>query len=181
VDGFQELLRMIGERNEGDKVTLRVLRGADEKNVILEVGSATSGGLAAARRPFGTGLGGQEENAQDEQGPDGYQGGGLFMSTDGGESWMRINSINPRPMYFSQVRVDPSDNKYVYVLGVSQYRSRDGGKTFESDLGRGNNFGKGAGEGGLKGGGAGGAAGGGMGFGGGVHADGHALWINPKD
>jgi len=98
-------------------------------------------------------------------------------------------------MYFSQVRVDPSDNKYVYVLGVSQYRSSDGGKTFQSDLGRGNNFGKGAGEGGpkggfggagggeggAKGGGAGGAAGGGMGFGGGVHADGHALWIDPRD
>src|SRR5262249_20594057 len=87
VDGFQELLRMIGERNEGDKVTLRVLRGADEKNVVLQVGSATGGGPAAARRPFGSGLGGQEENAQDEQGEGGYQSGGLFMSTDGGESW----------------------------------------------------------------------------------------------
>jgi photosystem II stability/assembly factor-like uncharacterized protein len=199
VDGFQTLLRMIGERNEGDKVTLRVLRGADEKNVVLEVGSATGGGRAAARRPFGSGLGGQEENAQDEQGPDGFQGGGLFMSTDAGDSWTRINSINPRPMYFSQVRVDPSDSKYLYVLGVSQYRSRDGGKTFQSDLGSGNNFGgkgagkgfgkgavevagkgagEGTGEGGFKGG---GGAGGGMGFGGGVHADGHALWINPRD
>jgi photosystem II stability/assembly factor-like uncharacterized protein len=189
VDGFQELLRMIGERSEGDKVTLRVLRGADEKNVILEVGSATALGLAAARRPFGSGLGGQEENAQDEQGPDGYQGGGLFMSTDAGDSWTRINSINPRPMYFSQVRVDPGDNKYLYVLGVSQYRSKDGGKTFQSDLGKGNNFGKGAGKGageggakgGFGGGGGEGGAGGGMGFGGGVHADGHAMWINPRD
>jgi photosystem II stability/assembly factor-like uncharacterized protein len=195
VDGFQTLLRMIGDHSEGDKVTLRVLRGADEKNVVLEVGSATGfGGAAAARRPFGTGLGGQEENTQDEQGEGGYQSGGLFMSTDAGESWTRINSINPRPMYFSQVRVDPSDNKYLYVLGVSQYRSSDGGKTFQSDLGQGNNFGKGAGKGGGKGGkggaegageegfkGGGGGAGGGMGFGGGVHADGHALWINPKD
>jgi photosystem II stability/assembly factor-like uncharacterized protein len=197
VDGFQALLRMIGERNEGDKVTLRVLRGADEKNVVLEVGSPTGGGRLAAKRPFGSGLGGQEENTQDEQGEGGYQSGGLFMSSDAGETWTRINSINPRPMYFSQVRVDPSDNKYLYVLGVSQYRSRDGGKTFESDLGRGNNFGKGAGKGGAKGGageetakggfGGGGAGGGeggaagGMGFGGGVHADGHALWINPSD
>jgi photosystem II stability/assembly factor-like uncharacterized protein len=204
VDGFQTLLRIIGEHSQGEKVTLRVLRGADEKNVVLEVGSATGGGAAAARRPFGSGLGGQEENAQDEQGETGFQGGGLFMSTDAGDTWTRINSINPRPMYFSQVRVDPSDNKNLFVLGVSQYRSSDGGKTFQSDLGRGNNFGKGAGKGrakggageegakggaageegakgGFAGGGEGGGAGGGMGFGGGVHADGHALWIDPKD
>ena len=32
--------------------------------------------------------------------------------TDGGETWTRINSLNPRPMYFSQIRVDPSDDKY---------------------------------------------------------------------
>src|SRR5439155_19239003 len=51
----------------------------------------------------------------------------------------------------SQVRVDPSDDKFLYVLGVSQYTSRDGGKTFTGNFGRG------------------------------VHADGHALWIDPKD
>jgi len=32
-------------------------------------------------------------------------------------------------MYFSQVRVDPSDSQNLYILGVSMYRSRDGGKT----------------------------------------------------
>src|SRR5262245_11469423 len=70
VDGFQALLRMIADRKEGDKVTLRVLRGADEKNVVLVVGSATGiGGRAAARRPYGTGLAGQEENTQAAQGP----------------------------------------------------------------------------------------------------------------
>ena len=55
---------------------------------------------------------------QDQQGPDGYQYGGVYKSTDGGETWTRINSLNPRPMYFSQIRVDPSDDKYLYVLGI---------------------------------------------------------------
>src|SRR5205085_5855415 len=136
----------------------RVLRGADEKNVVLEVGGATA--RTAAKRPFGSGLGGQEENAHDEQGVDGYQGGGLFMSSDAGETWKRINSINPRPMYFSQVRVDPSDDQHLWVLGVGIAHSNDGGKTFGGGRGRG---------------------GGGGGGGGGVHSDQHALWINPKD
>ena len=39
-------------------------------------------------------------------------------------------------MYFSQVRVDPSDDNHLYVLGVSLYRSKDGGKMFTSDGGR---------------------------------------------
>ena len=65
---------------------------------------------------------------QDRQGPDGYQYGGVYKSTDGGESWTRINSVNPRPMYFSQIRVDPSDDKYVYVLGIALHVSNDGGQ-----------------------------------------------------
>jgi photosystem II stability/assembly factor-like uncharacterized protein len=71
---------------------------------------------------------------QDQQGPNSHEYGGVYKSTDGGESWTRINSVNPRPMYFSQVRVDPTDEKYLYVLGVQLFRSADGGKTFRSDV-----------------------------------------------
>src|SRR5207237_4519300 len=88
-------------------------------------------------RAYGSQLGGQRENVQDQQGPDGYQTGGVYKSTDGGESWTRVNSLNPRPMYFSQVRVDPMDEKIVYVLRVQMYRSRDGGKTFQVEGTRG--------------------------------------------
>ena len=44
--------------------------------------------------------------------------GGVYRSDDGGTSWQRINSINPRPMYFSEVRVDPTNDKQLYVLGI---------------------------------------------------------------
>ena len=95
--------------------------------------------------------GGQIENVQDDQGANSFEYGGIYKSTDAGETWKRLNSLNPRPMYFSLLRVDPMDDKYLYVGGVSMYRSTDSGKTFRADAGRG------------------------------VHADQHALWVDPKD
>ena len=35
----------------------------------------------------------------------------------------------PRPFYFGQIRVDPNDDKRIYVLGVNMFVSNDGGKT----------------------------------------------------
>jgi photosystem II stability/assembly factor-like uncharacterized protein len=119
-------------------------------------GSGRRGGSSGSQTysmnlSFGGRLGGQGANMQDYQGEEGYEHGGLFQSKDGGTSWTRVNSIDPRPMYFSQFRVDPSDTTYQYVLGISASRTVDGGKTFTSDAGRG------------------------------VHADQHALWINPNN
>src|SRR5262249_23705601 len=45
--------------------------------------------------PFSAQLGGQQENVQDQQGRQGTQYGGVYKSTDGGETWTRLNSINP--------------------------------------------------------------------------------------
>ncbi|MCP3918172.1 MAG: PDZ domain-containing protein [bacterium] len=97
------------------------------------------------------GLGGQRQNVQDEQGPEGDNYGGIYRSDDGGTSWVRVNSLNPRPMYYSEIRIDPSNVDNVYVLGTSLYRSKDGGVTFTSDGGRG------------------------------IHVDHHALWVDPTD
>ena len=59
--------------------------------------------------------------------------GGVFRSEDEGESWMRVNPLNPRPFYFSQIRVDPENDQRVYVLGFALHVSDDGGKTFRED------------------------------------------------
>jgi photosystem II stability/assembly factor-like uncharacterized protein len=55
---------------------------------------------------------------------------GVYRSDDGGASWTKMSSTNPRPMYFSQIRVDPNDDHRIYVLGVQIHISDDGGKTF---------------------------------------------------
>ena len=102
--------------------------------------------------PFGIGLGGQRSNAQDQQGPDGHQYGGIFKSEDKGSTWTRINSLNPRPMYYSEIRVAPSDESYIYVLGTRLHKSSDGGKTFSS-----------------------------TGHGGDVHVAHNAMWVDPSD
>jgi hypothetical protein len=59
--------------------------------------------------------------------------GGVFRSDDGGETWMRQSRLNPRPFYFSQIRVDPANPERVYVLGFALHVSEDGGKTFRED------------------------------------------------
>lgn len=110
--------------------------------------------LDALRRgsPFAQSLGGQNPNMTDQQGPSGNDYGGVYRSSDGGVTWTRINSVNPRPMYYSKICVDPSDNNYIWVLGTELYISEDGGETFRSD-----------------------------GAGSEVHTDHHAMWIDPKD
>ena len=76
---------------------------------------------------------------------------GLFRSTDRGTTWEKMSDTNPRPMYYSQVRIDPSNANRIYVLGSSLMVSDDAGRTFRSD---------GATQ---------------------IHVDHHDLWINPVD
>jgi photosystem II stability/assembly factor-like uncharacterized protein len=59
--------------------------------------------------------------------------GGVFRSEDGGETWTRTSPLNPRPFYFSQVRVDPENDQRVYVLGFALHVSEDGGRRFRED------------------------------------------------
>ncbi len=60
--------------------------------------------------------------------------GGVFRSEDSGEHWTRMNPLDPRPFYFSQIRVDPENEKRVYVLGFMLHVSDDSGKTFQENF-----------------------------------------------
>jgi photosystem II stability/assembly factor-like uncharacterized protein len=59
--------------------------------------------------------------------------GGVFRSEDAGASFTRVNPLNPRPFYFSQIRIDPENDQRIYVLGYLVHVSDDGGKTFRED------------------------------------------------
>lgn len=55
---------------------------------------------------------------------------GVWRSDDKGRTWRLMSNENGRPMYFSQVRVDPRDPNTIYVLQRSLSKSTDGGRTF---------------------------------------------------
>ncbi|NKB89452.1 MAG: glycosyl hydrolase [Acidobacteria bacterium] len=57
---------------------------------------------------------------------------GVYRTSDGGATWEQTSDTNPRPMYYSQIRVDPQNSSRVYVLGVQLHVSDDGGVTFDS-------------------------------------------------
>jgi hypothetical protein len=56
---------------------------------------------------------------------------GVYRSEDRGESWEFMSDWNPRPMYASQILVDPSDDQRIYMENSFSW-SDDGGKTFTS-------------------------------------------------
>ena len=60
----------------------------------------------------------------------GNAGNGLYRSTDGGATWEKRNSVNTRPFYYSQVRVDPQDENRVYFSSTPVRYSDDGGETY---------------------------------------------------
>ncbi|HTL45941.1 MAG TPA: hypothetical protein VL262_16505 [Vicinamibacterales bacterium] len=59
---------------------------------------------------------------------------GLYRSDDSGASWRKVNNENARPMYFSQVRVDPNDPEVVFMGGVKLHLTTDGGKTISTNV-----------------------------------------------
>ncbi len=84
---------------------------------------------AGATGPFGQSA--TPLTKDDKPGPPGKpETGGVFRSVDGGKTWEKVNDLVPRPFYYGQIRIDPSDDKRVYVLGVPFHASADGGRSF---------------------------------------------------
>lgn len=81
---------------------------------------------------------------------------GLYISSDGGESWKSLSAsfnIVSRPFYFSTIAVDPKDPKRVYRPALNFSFSSDGGYSFADASNEGAP----------------------------IHADMHAIWINPAN
>ena len=77
---------------------------------------------------------------------------GVYRTLDGGAKWEKLSALNTRPMYYSQIRLDPKDRNRVYMLGSNRgfYVSDDGGKTFPERFSN-------------------------------IHSEDHALWVDPDD
>jgi len=98
----------------------------------IEAPGAGRGGAAAAE--------GADTAAAGGGGRGGGRGGGggaaagesgLYRSDDAGQTWRRVSTTNPRPMYFSQVRIDPNNADRVLMGGVKMQMTVDAGKTME--------------------------------------------------
>ena len=84
-------------------------------------------------------------------------GAEVYKSTDGGQTWSKTHNDYLDDLYYSygyyfgHVYVSPANQNDIYVYGVPILKSKDGGQTFTSISAEN------------------------------VHADHHALWINPKN
>ena len=95
-------------------------------------GGAPGGGGGAAGGGGGAAGGGGGAAGGGGGAAGGGAGGGdtgIYRSDDGGTTWRKVNGNNPRPMYFSQVRVDPNNPDRTILGGVRMTISLDGGKT----------------------------------------------------
>ncbi len=108
----------------------------------IEVGpsAGTGGNVTAEGKPappsaggfggFGGGGGQQQRPGQPPPPPDPKKSG-VWRSDDGGRTWRVVNNNDNRPMYYSQIRVDPTNPEIVYTMGAPFHKSIDGGKTFK--------------------------------------------------
>jgi len=61
--------------------------------------------------------------------------GGVFRSDDAGKTWTKTNddrNLRQRAWYYTRIYADTQNEDVVYVLNVQFWKSKDGGKSFES-------------------------------------------------
>ena len=120
--------------------------------MAVPAAAVRGGGGGAARKAAAVRrAGGQAGRQRGGPQPVNNQPTGLYRSDDGGATWRKVNNANPRPMYFSQVRIDPNDPDVVYIGGVDLHETLDGGKTVNTAAASR------------------------------IHSDHHAIWINPAN
>jgi photosystem II stability/assembly factor-like uncharacterized protein len=138
------------------RIALDVYRNSANLVYALIEAEPLSGPAAPDGRGGDPGAAGQRGGGGGGGGGRGGGGGGtsqsgLYRSDDGGATWRRVNATNPRPMYFSQVRIDPKNPDRVYMGGVGLHMTNDGGQSMATDAA-------------LV-----------------IHDDIHAIWINPNN
>ena len=105
----------------------------DKEKPVAQPAPAEPPQQQAGRGGRGGGGGGRGGGQQ----PPNPQRSGVWRSMDKGKTWTFMSNENQRPMYYSQIRVDPTDHEILYVGGVNPRKSTDGGKTWETLQGMG--------------------------------------------
>lgn len=113
--------------------------GPDSSGVVL--GGGRGGGYdwcnnAGAGRGVGAGPGADTVRPP----PLSRSRSGIYRSENKGRSWTLVSNCNGRPMYFSKIRVDPTNANVLYIGNVRAAKSLDGGRTFQT-IDRGLGFG----------------------------------------
>src|SRR6267143_1709089 len=50
-----------------------------------------------------------------------HEKGGTYRSEDKGETWKKMGDTNPRPSYYSQIRIDPNNDLRIWELGAPMF------------------------------------------------------------
>ena len=154
-DGGDTWTRLKSGIPEGSlgRIAVDVYRRRPNILYALIEGPATAGrggrGAGAPEEGPGQAAAAAAQGGRGGGGPLNTEPTGLYRSDDSGATWKKVNNANPRPMYFSQVRVDPNDPEVVYLGGVGLHQTLNGGKTIATDVAQP------------------------------IHDDIHAIWIDP--
>src|SRR5688572_23203457 len=105
---------------------------APDKEPAPPAGAAAATPPAAPPAAQAGGGGGGGRQGGGPPPPPNPQSSGVWRSADKGKTWVFQSNENQRPMYYSQIRVDPSNENYIFVGGVGPRKSLDGGKTWTS-------------------------------------------------
>ena len=89
-------------------------------------------GARTARRGRRWGRGGAGRGNQPPPDP---TKSGIWRSDDGGKSWRFLANSMDRPMYYSQIRVDPNNPDIAYQGGAPFFKTTDGGKSWRQVAG----------------------------------------------
>jgi photosystem II stability/assembly factor-like uncharacterized protein len=76
-------------------------------------------------------MSGEASEARAGGGPRTSDAGGIFRSDDGGGSWRRVSPKLPSRTYYTHIKIDPNDDRRLWILDLELWRSEDGGATWQ--------------------------------------------------
>ena len=143
-DGAKTWTKLTGNGLPGNPIIGRIgldLARSKPSTIYASIEVGASGGTGAGVNDDGTlvdpnappqgrgGGGGGGRGNQPPPPPDPNKSG-IWRSDDAGKTWKFLSNSMDRPMYYSQIRVDPTNPEIAYQGGAPFFKTVDGGKTW---------------------------------------------------